>query len=150
MNVCAYNAGWMMKNISDLEREKKNKLSIPLWFIAQRLFPERCHLSAFSPLFPWKFSALHPPQHEIRCYIKERGGYLILFWSGGNVSIESGWRELKKKTQNKMLVSCSAVLYFQPTNETPLSVLTSKNKDTQTQRVYRDEKKNFDHHHKSL
>ena len=49
-----------------------------------------------------------------------------------------------------MLVSCSAVLYFQPTNETPLSVLTSKNKDTQTQRVYRDEKKNFDHHHKSL
>lgn len=56
---------------------------------------------SISPLFLWKFSTLHPSQHDIRRYIKERGGYLILFWSGGNVSIESGWRELKKKHKTK-------------------------------------------------
>jgi|688.fasta_scaffold236417_1 hypothetical protein len=50
----------MKKNISDLEREKK-KLSIPLWFIAQRLFPERCHLSAFPPYSLESFQLFIPP-----------------------------------------------------------------------------------------
>jgi hypothetical protein len=73
--------------------------------------------------------SFHPSQHDIRRYIKAWGGYFFLVgccccWSGGNVSIES---EENGPTQWSRGEQRS--LWFQRTNETPLSVLTQQNED---------------------
>lgn len=73
--------------------------------------------------------SFHPSQHDIRRNIKAWGGYFFSVgccccWSGGNVSIES---EENGPTQWSRGEQRS--LWFQRTNETPLSVLTQKNED---------------------
>ncbi len=140
----------------------EQQLSIPLWFIAQLVcilyVPTCCHLSASPPSFSMNsiqvfyfiyfffvlVKSFHPSQHDIRRYIKAWGGYFSVgccCWSGGNVSIES------EETDRPNGLVASA-LWFQRTNETPLSVLTQKNEDT-IPRVYRDGSKKRKDHHKS-